>query len=188
MPSYTTYLPHEFRLQGEQGNINLRALQLQKAQDEPLFIPWIPPEKIDDLDRYLRGIGFKTATPAFDEGEKLGLSRTLAPQYDEWELHIRVFENGDIKPHIEVNREYFEHLSHPRIYIIYEAYELYRVVYPDFNVRYNGKWIEKIKENYSITLPAPSRLTPWKPMVGGIALAAIIGVAMWALSKPRDKK
>ena len=96
--------------------------------------------------------------------------------------------SGDIKPYIEVNREYFENVRNPKIYVVYEAFELYREVYPDFNVKYNGKWIEEIKGNYSITLPAPSRLNPWKPLIGGLALAAIIGLAIWALSKPRDKK
>ena len=188
MPSYTTYLPQKFKLEGENEYIQLPAQRLEKAQDEPLFILWISPEKINGVDKYLQEIGFKKNGKPVEEGEKFDLGRPLAPQYDEWELHIRVFENGDIKPYIEVNREYLENVKNPKIYVVYEAFELYRAVYPDFNVKYNGKWIEEIKGNYSITLPAPSRLNPWKPIIGGLALAAIIGLAIWALSKPRDKK
>ena len=45
MPSYTTYLPQKFKLEGENDYIQLPAQQLEKAQDEPLFILWVSPEK-----------------------------------------------------------------------------------------------------------------------------------------------
>ncbi len=184
MVSYTTYLPSKFTLLGTKKPITLSASQLENAKNHPLFIPWIPINRIPEVEKVLRQLGFKDSIPAEPQGEKIGLSKSLTPNNPEWELHIRIFENGDIKPHIEVNREYLEHLTHPRIYVIYEAYEYYRTACPEFYLKYQDQWVSKIYENYSITLPSPSSLTPWKPIVEGAAFAAIIGVAIWALSRP----
>ncbi|MEM3191956.1 MAG: hypothetical protein QXI68_02065 [Sulfolobales archaeon] len=178
MASFTLYLPSKFKTYGHDEVRELTAILLEKAKDTPIFVPWIPPFKIHGVNIALRQIGFRDATPALPEGEEVNLSKPLSPNNQEWELHIRIFRNGELKPHVEANREYFEHLTHPRIYVVYEAYEYYRISCPEFYLKYEGEWVSEIIENYSITMPSPSSLAPWKPVAGGIALAAIIGVAI----------
>lgn len=188
MVTYTTFLPRKFRLISKNEPITLTAQKFEVARNQPLFTPWIPIDKITNVETALKQLGFQNAVPSEPQGEILSLSKALAPNSLEWELHIRVFKNGDLKPHIEVNREYFEHLTHPRLYVLYEAYDFYRMACPEFYVKYGGEWISKIEENFSITLPSPSSVTPWRPVVGGIALAAIVGLAIWALSRPPEEE
>jgi len=179
---YTTQIPSGFKT--EDGTLHkLKASDIQNISTHPLFANWIPENKIEDVKKYLLSSGFKEPELAYPEGEIFGLTRSLDQI---WELHIRAFPDGSIIPHVEVNRQFFEHLGDHRLFVAYEAYEFYRPVVNDFYLRYipDSSYITSITENFDISIPPPSTFTPWKPIVAGIGIAAIIGLAAYYLSKP----
>jgi hypothetical protein len=161
---------------------------MQEISKKPTFENWVPPTKILAVKDFLEQSGFKTPDLAIPMGEAVGLSKSLS---DDWEIHIRIFKDGRVQSHIEVDRTYFEHLSNLRVYTAYEAYEFYRPIVQEFYLKYSpdNEWIKSINETFSITLPPPSTRTPWKPIVGGLAFATIIGIAAYFLTKPpRDEQ
>lgn len=179
---YTTQIPCEFKTE-DRTQHKLKASDIQNISNKPLFDNWIPKNKIEDVKNYLLNSGFKVPELAYPEGEIFGLTRSLDQI---WELHIRGFKDGRIIPHVEVNRKFFEHLGDHRLYVAYEAYQFYRPVVNEFYLRYipDKSYVTSIIENFDVSIPTPSKITPWKPVVAGLGIAAIIGLAAYYLSKP----
>ncbi|NON63152.1 hypothetical protein [Acidianus sp. RZ1] len=149
---------------------------------EAIFKSWIPPEVIPNVVEELRKKGFKDAVPSMPQGEVYSLSKKLN---EVWELHIRIFDNGFIESYIEVGREFFEHLGDIRAYVAYEAFEYCRDAYEKFHL-YNSpanEWITEIYSNFRLELPPPSSLTPWKSIIGGLAILGIVTGLTYFLAK-----
>jgi hypothetical protein len=108
------------------------------------------------------------------------------PLNNTWEFHIRIFKSGFIESHIEINRNYLEHLGDSRVFTAYEAYEFYRPVYNKFYLYYSPakEWIKKVMSTMRISLPEPTSKTPWKPIIAGFGTLSIIGLISYYLLKP----
>ncbi|QRF76164.1 hypothetical protein Thermo_01681 [Thermoplasmatales archaeon] len=185
--AYITQIPSDF-ITEDGVTHKLKASDIQNISREPLFENWIPPEKLSEVKDYLLSTGFKIPGMALPQGEVFGLTRSLDPIL---ELHIRAFPDGRIQSHVEVKREFFEHLGgQSRIYVVYEAYQFYRPVVNEFYLRYisSNSYVTSIIQNFNVSIPAPSKVTPWKPIVMGIGMAAIIGLALYYLSKPPKRE
>jgi hypothetical protein len=163
--------------------------------DEELFSLLVPIKKIDEIVKYLKtNDNFHDAIPSLPKSEDYSISKVI---FHPWELHLRLYHDspqplfGKIQAHFEVSRNYFEHLSIVQP-VIYEPFEFYRDIFPNFIVWYNPRsnWISSINENYKISLPSPSNLTPWKPVVATVAAVSIFAGILYALdklSKPKEK-
>lgn len=163
------------------------------SKNEELFALLVPIGNIDKIAKHLTANeGFTSASPAIPKGEKYSLSRIISHP---WELHIRLFERspldyfGSLYAHVEVSREYFEHLSFVQP-VIYEPFEYYRMVYPQFHVYSNihQNWISSIDENYRYKLKTPQNLTEWKPVVTTVAVTGIILGVLYAIDKLTEPK
>ena len=158
--TYETLIPHRFVL--DDGETVILSSKDVESMKKPLFSIYIPksPEKIRE---HLIYRGFLEAEPSFNKGEVYGLRRLLKHP---WELHIRIYENGFLEGEVEVRREYLEHLSRRRVFVVYEIYD-YTKVLSDLFLFYKPKrrWVAKIISNFVVRLDPPERLTPWKPIV-----------------------
>lgn len=136
-------------------------------------------EKVKDLVNLLISLGF-TSSFSFHKGEKFSL---VNKYFDIWELHFRIFEDGFIDSHLEISREYVEHLTLKSIPSIFEAFEMYMPLYPYLEL-YNAakrKWIREVENHYAIPLKRPEKLTPWK-----LPVAMLLGLLRF-ISVTRDK-
>ena len=158
-----------------------------KYQKKPLFENWLPEEKIDDVKNYLIKTGFTKPEIAIPEGEAFGLSKLLD---NTWEFHIRVFNSGVVRSHIEINRKYFQHLGNLRIFTAYEAYDFYKYVFPESYLKYvpENQIIKNVTENFKVSLPEPTGLTPWKPVISGIVLTGITVAGLHFIKKYLKKE
>ena len=163
LQNITVKFPREIVL--EDGN-RVR-IEKDKISDESLFSLLYPEKSTDNLAVALIKNGFRDATPSFFKGEVFSLSKEILFP---WELHLRLFNNGEkyskIFAHIEISRKYFEHLFiiQPAVY---EPFDFYRTVYRQFRVMYepSGKTVKEFKSNYEITLAPPENLIEWMPVV-----------------------
>ncbi len=163
-------------------------ISTNQLQDENIFSLLVPTKKIDDIAKLLKDKeGFKNAAPALPKNENYSISKiTLHP----WELHLRLYRKsvvpsfGKIQSHFEVSREYLEHLGVVQP-VIYEPFEFYSKIFPEFIVWYNPKntWVSNIEENYKITLHGPGGLTPWKPVLATVAAVSIFAGILYAINK-----
>lgn len=85
-----------------------------------------------------------------------------------WEMHVRGFNDGRLEAEIEISRDYFEHLDDkyrrdatPELIQILDAYQI--------PYQLNGELPQM-----AVTLNPPEKLTPWKPVVAIVALAAFL--------------
>lgn len=160
-----------------------------EIKDEDYFSLLVPTKKIDEIAEKLKSEdSFKDAKPAFPKSEDYSISKVI---WHPWELHLRLYSNslvqdsfGKIQAHFEISREYFEHFSVVQP-VIYEPFEFYKEIFSNFVLWCNKKnnWVSSIDENYKITLPAPSGLTPWKPLVSVVATAGILTGILYLLDK-----
>ncbi len=178
---YTTYIPKAFYTEAGKKYI-LNSLNLNEISKKPLFENWVPEEKVNDIKNYLIKTGFTKPEIAIPEGEIFGLSKLIDNM---WELHIRVFNQGIVQSHIEINRKYFQHLGNTRIFTAYEAYNFYKGAFSKLYLKYvpENTFIKNVTGNFKISLPAPSGLTPWKPVIAVAGIAAILGSTFYYLSK-----
>ena len=108
-----------------------------------------------------------TILQAIEPGQVFGLVRK---QDDIWEMHGRGFVDGRLESHIEISRDYFEHLSEgnrrdatPELIQILDAYQ----------ISYQTKGSLPQME---VILYPPKQLTPWKPLA---AILGILGLLYW---------
>lgn len=158
-------------------------------KNERYFALVIPNDFIDKLALHLQDNGFGEAFPSWDQGEKYGLSKVIN---DTWELHIRIFENGHIFPHIEIRRDYFEHLNEGYIWpVYYEAVNLIREV-TDANATLHIKtnhFVRRIVTKVPVTLSPPSKLNEWKPFAYfgvGVATGILLTIGTLKLKEYLD--
>lgn len=85
-------------------------------KNERLLAIVIPSDKVWVFANFLYNKGFTDARPAWGQDERYSLSRIIN---DPWELHLRIYENGRVFPHIEVRRDYFQHLDNNYIWPVY---------------------------------------------------------------------
>ena len=156
----------------------------------------IPSNFVEKLVSNLENNGFSDAVPSWNQGEKYGLSKVMN---NTWELHMRIFANGHIFPHIEVRRDYFEHLDENYIWPVYdEAVNLVSGVtdaIATLHIKTN-QWVRRIVTKAQVTLSPPSNLTEWKPVAyfgAGVAAGALLTVGIlklieyWDTNKKRKE-
>lgn len=152
--------------------VKLRAKEVSEgfSKNPPIICGHVTTEEVDTVYNHLRVVGFEEAIPANPEGEKCGLG--LDPG-NHWELHVRIFPDGRLESHVEVSREYFEHLGNNRIFVVYEPFQY---LYPKWpvNLLYTpfNKGVASVQNNFEVKMPPPASFTPWKPVVVSIALVA----------------
>ena len=165
-------------------------LSQEDMKDERYIAIVLPSDKVDYFANFLKTQGFKDATPAWDQGEKYGLSKII---YDPWEMHIRIFENGQIYSHIEVRRDYFEHLDERYIWPVYdEPIKLVKQVTDAIGTLHvkSGEWVRRVITKARVTLSPPSKVTEWRPVAafaGGIVVGASIAIGLIKLLEYLDE-
>ena len=158
-------------------------LDQDDMKDERSLAIVIPKDRIWNLASYLYDQGFSDAEPAWNQGEKYSLSRIVN---DPWELHLRIFENGQIFPHVEVRREFFQHLEHKYIWpVYYEAMKYIGSFTDATGLLYlkTNQWVSSIQTIAKRSISAPTSLTEWKPIVSFIAGALVGTTITYSLMK-----
>lgn len=159
------------------------ALTRDDMKDERYLAIRIPESSIDPLSDRLKSVGFRKAVPSWDQGETYGLSK---PVNGTWEMHVRVFPDGSIYSHVEIRRDFFQHLNERYVWPVYdEALELARAVAANVRTVHvkSDSQVSRILAREKVTLAPPSRLTGWKPVAyfaGGIIAGTI---AYYSISK-----
>lgn len=150
-------------------------------KDERTLAIVIPQSKTWEFASFLYDRGFSNAEPAWYQGEKYGLSRIIK---DPWEMHVRIFENGYIYPHIELRRDYLEHLDQRYTWPVYDEIMEYVKRFTDsFGLVYlkTDQWVQKIVTKAKVVLSPPKSLTEWKPVVyfaGGMAAGVALTIGL----------
>jgi len=165
MKSYETLIPRKFVLDsGELVCLNANDVT---STNTPLFLLYTP-EKPKILYRYLKAKGFEDAKPSKYKRELFSVRKPIDKV---WELHIRIYRNGFLEGEVEVRREYLEHLSKRRSFVVYEIYEWTKDLCSDLYIFYKPRrrWIVRIIDNFVVRLDPPSVLTPWKPIAVGVS-------------------
>jgi len=103
---------------------------------------------------------------------------------------VRLYDDGFIDAEIEVRREYMECLAPRRLNVVYEAFEFYREVYNRLHIWYAPKreWITSIIDHFHVKLRELNTLTPWKPIVLGMAVAGLSAYALSSLVKGDEQR
>ncbi|QIW22757.1 hypothetical protein EWF20_00325 [Sulfolobus sp. S-194] len=77
--------------------------------------------EIERLLRDLKRAGFKETLLEIRKGEMYSLSKKIGI----WEIHIRIYPDGFLDSHLELSREYFQHLTFSSISFAYELYQMF---------------------------------------------------------------
>ncbi len=158
-------------------------LDKEEMKDERMLAIVIPREKVWSFASFLYDRGFSEATPAWNQGEEFGLSRIID---DPWEIHIRIYRNGRIFPHVEVRRDYFQHLDEKYIWpVYYEAMKYVDEFTDEHGLFYlkTKKWVTGIVTKAKSRLIGPDGLTEWKPVVSFVSGLAAGALLVYGLSK-----
>ncbi len=168
---YIAALPRKFTLRdGSSVELTAREVSEGFSKSPPVICGYVEKEQVDAVRDRLHEVGFKEAVPATQEGEKYGLSLDIG---NHWELHLRIFPDGSLESHVEVSREYFEHLGDNRIFVVYEPFQYLFPKWPAHLFYRPAKMeIASVEENFEVKIPAPTSFTPWKPVVVSVALIA----------------
>jgi hypothetical protein len=154
--SLTLKLPSRFEL-NDGETVSLKNEDLVK---ERTFCLRVSPKHVDDLASSLFRVGFKKPSLSFRMGEKYSLSKVLIFP---WELHMRIYDNGCIFSHIEVQRKYIQHLLG---YVLPSLEESFSIIskFQDVEINYElDKKLRKVLEYSVFKLNAPRFLLPWQP-------------------------
>jgi len=187
--AYETCIPRKFILQ-DGKIVSLKAFMLEeRISEEPLFLLYVPPDRIDKVYTYLKTrAGFEDVCLALPKGEKYSIRKKLSGP---WELHLRLYTNGFIEAEVEVQRDYWEHLSEKRrrLFVVYEVFKYYRDIYDKLHIFYKPeeKWVAKVIDNFCVKLRPPRTLTPWRPIITGVVATTTI-VFLLLLTLCRSQK
>jgi len=68
---------------------------------------------------------------------------------------------------------------------VYDAFEFYRGTYDSLHVWYapTREWVTSVIDHFHVKLREPDTLTPWKPIVLGIAAAGLFTYALLKLRR-----
>ena len=120
-----------------------------------------------DVEYFLRDLkerGFKKTLLEIRKGERYSLSKRVGV----WEIHVRIYPDGFVDSHIEVSREYFQHLNSPSLSFAYEL----KLMFPYLELYNRDKRVVKVEEVYEEKLTPPQNLVPWKPVA--ISLPCVV--------------
>ena len=106
-----------------------------------------------------------TTLQTIKSGQVFGLIKKLD---NVWEMHVRGFNDGRLEAEIEISRDYFEHLNDK--YRRDATLELTQIL-DAYQIPYQS---EGNLPQMGITLYPPKQLTPWKPVVAIITIAAFL--------------
>ncbi|BCU69853.1 hypothetical protein [Stygiolobus caldivivus] len=112
-----------------------------------------------DVQKFLRDLksrGFKETALEIRKGESYSLTKRIGV----WEVHVRIYPDGFVDPHLEVSREYFQHLNSPSVSFAYEL----MLMFPYLELYNHGKRVVRVEGVYEEKLSPPSHLVPWKPV------------------------
>lgn len=113
----------------------------------------------NEIERFLRDLkeaGFKETLLEIKKGEKYSLSKKKGI----WEIHVRIYSDGFIDSHLELSREYFQHLTFPSVSYAYEL----QLMFPYLWLYNRNKRILEVEELYEEKLTPPKLIIPWKPI------------------------
>jgi hypothetical protein len=187
MTEFTYEYPKEIELE----NGDIIRLEESDMKDERFLAIIIPAEETRSFASYLHDHGFTDAQPSWFQGEKYGLSRIVN---DPWELHIRIFENGFLFPHIEIRRDFTQHLNDKYVWPVYfEAMEYVYSFTDKYDLLYlkTNKRVIRIVTKTSVKLTPPSKLTEWKPLVYfgiGVVAGALTAYGVFKLKEYLDRE
>lgn len=169
--------PKEIKL----GDGRRITLSDEERKDEEYFAIVVPPQKVEAVVDVLQEEGFTKASPAWNKGEAYGLSKVVD---EPWEMHVRLYRDGSIYSHIEVRRDYFEHLDTRYIWPLIDEMIIYvRKVTEAFIIFHNRtkQLVRKIISKVRLKINHPTSRTEWKPVVvvvESVAIGAAIGLAV----------
>lgn len=111
----------------------------------------------------------------WEPNQLFGLVKDISNIY---QMHVRGFADGRLKPHIELSLWYLQHLTHPSRPATKELAEILK----SYNIPY--RIIEDEQKIY-VEIEPPETLTDWRPLavVTGILGAALL--TAYLLSKSR---
>lgn len=161
-------------------------LSLDDMKNERIIALVIPECQIWPFASYLYNNGFEDTKLAWDQGQKYSLSKILN---NTWEMHIRIFGDGKIYPHIEVRRDFIEHLNQNFIMpVFYEAMKYLEDFTDTWGILHlkTNKYVTCILTKAKIRINPPVSLTKWEPIVsfvGGMLAGVLLNVALEQLKK-----
>ena len=109
-------------------------------------------------------------------------------------MHIRIFENGFLFPHIEIRRDFTQHLNDKYVWPVYfEAMEYVYSFTDKYDLLYlkTNKRVIRIVTKTSVKLTPPSKLTEWKPLVYfgiGVVAGALTAYGVFKLKEYLDRE
>ena len=169
-----------------------------ERKDEEYFAIVVPPQQVGRVVDILRQEGFTKASPAWNKGEKYGLSKVVE---EPWEMHVHLYSDGSIYSHIEVRRDYFENLDTRYIWpLIDEMIRYVRRVTDAFMIFHNKskQLVRRVVSKVRLRIKHPTSRTEWKPVVEvveyvgiGVAIGlAIVGIVELIdyLSRKKEKE
>lgn len=161
-------------------------LSLDDMKNERMIALVIPEEQTWPFASYLHNHGFEDTKLAWDQGQKYSLSKILN---NTWEMHIRIFGDGKIYPHIEVRRDFTQHLNQnftmPVFYEAMKYLEDFTNAWGILHLKTN-KWVTGILTKAKFKINPPDSLTKWEPIAsfaGGMIAGVLLMVALDQLKK-----
>ncbi len=177
---------YEYPNEIELDNHQRLTLSNNDIKDEKYFTLMVLPEKINDVVNILRKNGFTDASPAWDKGEAYSLSKVVK---EPWEMHVRLYNNGSIYSHIEVRRDYFEHLDTRYVWPLIDEIAKYIQRATDAFVIVHTRTkhpVKRIISKKKLRVSPPASRTQWKPTVEIIGVIAVTTLATYGIMKLLD--
>lgn len=156
-------------------------LSLDDMKDERILALVIPNDKTWQFASFLYNHGFADTSLAWDQGQKYSLSKILN---NTWEMHIRIFDDGKIFPHVEIRRDFAQHLNQNFIRpVLFEALEYIKDFTDGWGILFlkENKWITSILTKAQFKINPPDSLTKWEPsisFIGGMIAGILLMVAL----------
>ncbi|MEM0134964.1 MAG: hypothetical protein QXU18_07030 [Thermoplasmatales archaeon] len=177
---------YEFPNEIELNNGQRLTLSANERKDEKYFAVVVSPEKISEVVSVLRGDGFTNAWPAWNKGEAYSLSKVID---EPWEMHVRIYSDGSIYSHVEVRRDYIEHLDTRYIWPLIDEITGYvqRVTDAFMIVHTRTKQlVKRVISKVRVRISPPTSKTEWKPAVEVIGVIAVTALVTYGIVKLID--
>lgn len=157
-----------------------------ERKDEEYFTVVVSPSKVEHIVAALRKDGFRDAWPAWNKGEAYGLSKVVD---EPWEMHVRLYSDGSIYSHIEIQRDYFEHLdtrfTWPLIDEITRYLQRATDAYMIVHTR-SRQMVKRIISKVKIRITPPLSRTEWKPVAEVVGIIAATAIVSYGIAKLLD--
>ena len=127
----------------------------------------IHPMNIENLYLALQCDGWRYTPWQNNFGQSFGLIKDWAANV---EIHVRAYPEGQVDAHIEVGRDYLEHLNWPSV----DASGYVVDILSREGIPYQVNGLANRPQYYAL----PGRLTAWRPLVGIAAIfLGLIGLS-----------